>query len=81
MKTTVEIADPLLREAKRFAAREHSTLRELIEAGLRLVLNERRAKAVFQLRDASFKGRGLQPEFRGADWEKIRDAAYDGSGA
>jgi hypothetical protein len=80
MKTTVEIADALAREAKEIAAREGTTLRELIEAGLRSVLRDRRRKAAFRLRDASFGGNGLQPEFRGADWERIREAAYEGRG-
>lgn len=80
MKTTVEIADSLAREAKDLAAREHTTLRELIEAGLRAVLRQRRKKGAFRLRDASFGGNGLQPEFRGADWERIREAAYEGRG-
>ena len=37
MKTTVEISDSLAEEAKRVAARERTTLRALIEAGLRAV--------------------------------------------
>ena len=81
MKTTVEIADGLAREAKELAAREGTTLRELIEAGLRAVLRERRRKADFRLRDASVGGKGLQPEFRGADWERIREAAYEDHGS
>ena len=80
MKTTVEISDSLAREAKEFAAREDTTLRELIEAGLRAVLRERRKKAAFRLRDVSFGGNGLRPEFRGADWERLREAAYEGRG-
>ena len=80
MKTTVEIADALAREAKELAAREGTTLREIIEAGLRAVLRERRRKGAFRLRDVSFGGKGLQPEFRGADWERIREAAYEGRG-
>lgn len=80
MKTTIEIADALARQAKEFAAREHTTLRELIEAGLRAVLRERRKRSSFRLRDASFRGNGLQAEFRGADWERIREAAYEGRG-
>jgi hypothetical protein len=36
MKTTVEISDGLLDEARRLAAREATTVRALIEAGLRL---------------------------------------------
>lgn len=80
MKTTVEIADGLARAAKELAAREGTTLRELIEAGLRAVLRERRRKSPFRLRDASVGGRGLRPEFRGADWERIREAAYEEHG-
>lgn len=80
MKTTVEISEALVREAKALAAREHTTLRELIEAGLRAVLRERRRKTDFRLRDASVGGNGLQAEFRGGDWERVREAAYEGRG-
>lgn len=81
MKTTVEISDALATEIRELAARERTTLRELIEAGLRSVLRERSRKGAFRLRDATFSGNGLQPEFRGADWERIREAAYEGRGA
>jgi len=81
MKTTIDIADALAREAKEVAARENTTLRELVEAGLRAVLRERRKRSSFRLRDASFKGRGIAPEFRDAGWDEIRDAAYKGRGA
>jgi hypothetical protein len=80
MKTTVEISDALAEEAKALAAREKTTLRELIEAGLRSVLQERRSRSAFRLRDASFGGSGLQPEFRDADWERLRQAMYEGRG-
>jgi hypothetical protein len=81
MKTTVEIPDGLAEEARRLAAREKTTLRALIEAGLRHVVRERRQRARhFELRDASFRGAGLQPEFRGADWRRIREAAYEERG-
>jgi Arc/MetJ family transcription regulator len=76
MKTTVEITDSLLREAQEAARAQNTTLRALIEDGLRTVLTKRRASADFALRDASVAGDGLQPEFRGASWERIRDAAY-----
>jgi hypothetical protein len=82
MKTTVHISDPLLEEAKALAAKEGTTLRELVEAGLRHVVAERRRRhRRFTLRDASFAGNGLQPEFRDAGWERIRDAVYEGHGA
>ena len=37
-------------------------------------------RAQFQLQDASVGGRGLQPEFQNADWQRIREAAYEGRG-
>jgi Arc/MetJ family transcription regulator len=80
MKTTIEISDPLLAAARRQAARDRTTLRELVEAGLRSVLKERRRRSHFQLRDASFEGDGLSAEFKNADWERIREAAYEGRG-
>jgi hypothetical protein len=80
MKTTVEISDPLLEEARKVAAREGTTLRALIELGLRDVLDGRRARKPFRLRKASFKGKGLQHGARGIDWEAMRDRAYEGRG-
>ena len=80
MKTTVEISDALADEARAVARREKTTLRALIETGLRQVLRDRRRRARFELRDASFRGRGLRPEFRDGDWQRIREAAYEGRG-
>lgn len=80
MKTTIEISDPLLEEARRVAARERTTLRALIERGLRAVLQERRRSPRFALRDASFAGRGLRPAFRDADWGRVAEAAYEERG-
>lgn len=80
MKTTVEISDALLAEVRKLARRENTTLRALIEAGLRSVLRERRERGAFRLRDASFRGQGLQPEFEAEDWAGIRDAAYGDRG-
>lgn len=81
MKTTIEIATPLLERAKRLAARDGVTLRELVEAGLRKELEERRTEQHFALRDARVRGQGLQPDFQGTTWDRIRDAAYEGRGA
>lgn len=80
MKTTLDISDPLLREARRIAAREGTTLRELVEQGLRQVVAERKRKRSFRLRKASFGGRGLRAELAGEGWEKLRDLAYEGRG-
>lgn len=80
MKTTVDIADPLLEEAKLAAARERTTLRDLVEQGLRLALADRRRAGGFHLRDASFRGEGLQPGVDEGAWDKIRELAYEGRG-
>lgn len=81
MKTTVEISDSLLREARKTAARQGVTLRALIERGLHRIVAETRPGAPFKLRRASFKGKGLQPGLRDASWEHIRDLAYEGRGS
>ncbi len=81
MKTTVEIADSLLQQARKLAAREGVTLRTLVERGLHRVIAETRRGASFKLRRASFKGEGLQPQFHDDSWEKVRDLVYKDRGA
>jgi hypothetical protein len=76
MKTTVEIADSLLNEAREYAHQHGIALRSLVEDGLRTVLEARRTRGAFHLRDASVPGNGLQAEFQGASWADIRDASY-----
>ena len=80
MKTTVDIPDTLLDEIKRVAARDKTTVRALIEYGLRQVLAERKRLRGFHLRKATFKGQGLQPHLEGATWEQLRNLAYEGRG-
>jgi hypothetical protein len=80
MKTTVEIPNALLAEARRVASREGTTVRALVEEGLRRVLADRRQAGPFRLRKASFKGHGLQPGLANASWDAIRDLAYEGRG-
>lgn len=81
MKTTVEIADGLLAEARKLADRRGVTLRTVIEEGLRAVVKAGSRRAPFTLRDASFRGQGLAPEFADGTWDRLRDAAYTGRGA
>lgn len=81
MKTTIEIADSLLEETKKLAARKQTTVRALVESGLRQVLAQKISRGgSFRLRDATFKGEGLAPDVSGASWERIREAAYEGRG-
>ncbi len=80
MKTTVEISDALLAAARKLAAKNGTTVRALIEEGLRRVVEARRTSGRFKLRDRSWGSGGLRPELRGASWEQIRDASYEGRG-
>jgi hypothetical protein len=81
MKTTIDISDPLLRKARKVAARDGVTLKALVERGLQQVVADSGTKPRFRLRDARFKGgKGLRPELRGASWEQIRALIYEGHG-
>ena len=82
MKTTIQIADSLFREARRVARQERTTLRALVEEGLRRAIAERRSRRNkrFRLRRVTFKGRGLQPHLAGATWDQILDLSYEGRG-
>lgn len=81
MKTTIEVSDSLLAEARAAAAREKTTLRALVERGLRKTLDERRKEGPFKLRRATFRGKGLRPEVGEGSWARLRDVIYEGRGA
>jgi Arc/MetJ family transcription regulator len=76
MKTTIDITDGLLAEAKQVAARKHTTVRALVEDGLRLVLDREKDEKPFKLRDGCVGGSGLRPEMRDASHEEWLDAVY-----
>lgn len=78
MKTTIEIADALFERARAVVDREGTTMRALVEEGLRRVLDDKGAAHAFKLRDARVKGRGLTAEFAAGGWERIRRAIYEG---
>ena len=80
MKTTFDLPDALLEEARRIAAARATTVKALVEAGLRRELRERARSAAFELRDESFGGRGLRPEVESASWDRLRELAYGGRG-
>jgi len=81
MKTTVELAQPLLEEAKATARAEGRTLRSLLEEGLRLALARRKSPGPdYALPDRSVEGEGLRPELAEGGWAAIRGAIYEGHG-
>jgi hypothetical protein len=73
MKTTVDIAEAVLKEAKLIAAREGTTLRSLIEEGLRRVVEDRaKQKTGFRLRDVRYGDSVGAPGIDPNDWMSIK---------
>jgi hypothetical protein len=82
MKTTLDIADSVLRQARRLAARKNTTLKAVVEQALRDTLaKERQASPTSKLRTKTFGGNGLQSGLSWDDWGAIRDLAYEGRGS
>lgn len=77
MKTTIDIADALLLEAKALASEQHTTLREIVEDGLRQAIKQRKSQRRFTLKDLSVGGRGLRAPWSDDDWGAIRAAAHE----
>jgi hypothetical protein len=80
MKTTIDIADALLVEAKSVAAAEGTTVRSLVEEGLRLAIARRQEGAAFKLRPANFRGDGVRSDLSLEHWDEIRALIYGGHG-
>jgi len=72
MKTTLNIADPVMAQLRREAARHNKTMSELVEAALRLLFR--------QTREAKKKKLRPLPRFHGGKYRvdiADRDALYD----
>ena len=80
MKTTIQLPDSLFEEARKLAQHERTTMKALVEEGLRRLISERRQRGRFRLRKATFRGKGLQPHLAGATWDQIRELSYEGRG-
>ena len=61
MKTTIEVSDALFASAKSFAQQRQTTMRALVEDGLRRVLSDSQAqiKPAFKLKDARVHGKKM----------------------
>ena len=62
MTATIDIADALPERARLHARQRGTTLRALVEQGLRTVLIQESNEQAFKLRKATFGGQGLSPE-------------------
>lgn len=81
MKTTIDIADDLIKRAKIIQARDHVTLRSLIEDGLRDLLEKRSKPAKYKFKPVVVGGpdidwsmtpakiNGLIDEMRDRSWK------------
>ncbi len=74
MKTTIEVSDAIFNSAKELASRSQTTMRALVEEGLRRVLADSQAKIkpAFKLKDASVRGKAVlisDPR----RWQQIED--------
>lgn len=75
MKTTIDIADALLIEAKAQARREGATLRALVEEGLRDVLRQRGTASVsgaLELPTSGDPKRPLDPGYLASELRMVR---------
>jgi len=78
MKTTLDINDQLLADAKAAAAKQRTSLTRLIEEGLVLRLRRKRAAPVGKPRIAVFRGRGgLVAGVNATSNKALREAADD----
>jgi hypothetical protein len=55
-------------------------VKALVELGLHSVLAEKKRASAFRLRKTSFRGNGLQPGAKDADWERLRSLVLRGPG-
>jgi hypothetical protein len=77
MKTTIEIPDDLLREAKEYAARHGLTLREVVVRGIRSIVKGSPQPRKFKLKTIAMGGSGMTEDL---DWAAIRARIYLGQG-
>ncbi|MBI4859497.1 MAG: DUF2191 domain-containing protein [Candidatus Riflebacteria bacterium] len=81
MKTTIDIADPVLKRAKKLAAERGTTLKVLVDTALRDLLAASRSRTrPHRLQTHTFEGEGLQPGLSWDDWAAIREMSYEGRG-
>jgi hypothetical protein len=76
VKITVEIADPLLSQARKRAKKTGRPLRAVIEDGLRLVLRDVQPRPNYKLPDRSSGVAGDPNPLEALSWQELRDEIY-----
>ena len=81
MKTTVQISDALLADIHKIVVKRKTTLKALVEEGLRHVVEtESVTRKPFKMKDASVGKPGDPWPLDGKSWEEIRDVIYEDRG-
>ena len=81
MKTTVELSDALMWEMKEQARASHSLMREIMEAAMRLYLDQlKQPREKFRFQNHSFKGNGVCEGIEEGAWEQIRGKIFESRG-
>ncbi len=81
VKTTIDIADVLLRAAKRRAQQRETTLKVVVEDALREYLQPtKKRKTKYKWKDLSVGGEGLVAGVDPSNWNQIRSIIYEGRG-
>ena len=76
MKTTLDIHDELLTQAKRHARETRRPLRAVVEEGLRLVLSKETSPESYVLPDRSYGGPEIHDPLASYTWSELRDIIY-----
>ncbi len=80
MKTTIDISDSILLQAKRLAARRGTTVKALVELGLRRVIAEKNTDSHFVFEPVTDKLGAASGHSPAMPWEQLRDLIYEGRG-
>lgn len=81
MEITVDIHDELLERAKRHASATGCSLGELVEEGLRQVLDEPAPAVPYILEDCSVGNPDGENPLENYTWPELRELIYEGRGA
>jgi hypothetical protein len=76
MRTSFDLPDPLLDDAKRLARERGIPLRDLVEEGLRLVLSRTKVNKPYKLKDCSYGTGGLVEGLSWGDWDRLIELSY-----
>lgn len=83
MKTSLDLSDSLYKNARRLADSRNTSVRALIEEGLRIVLANAARRKSEPPKLVTFGGDGLTDSFHGGadSWDRMRDEIYRGHGS